>query len=103
MAVAQIEHIDVDGAGVARIAGKRTKVIQLIMDKMANGWDPEELHVQYPHLSLAQIYAAFAFYYDHQTELDAQIALDVSRADALRSLAPESAIVQKLRALNKLP
>lgn len=98
-----IEHIDVDEKGAARIAGKRTKVIQLVMDKMANGWGPEELHAQYPHLSLAEIHAAFAYYYDHQAELDAQIQQDLKEADALRAQAGESPVTARLRASGKLP
>lgn len=51
-------YIEVDDAGVARIAGSRMKVIHLAMEKMSNGWDAEELRENYPHLSLAQIHAA---------------------------------------------
>ncbi|HEV7224236.1 MAG TPA: hypothetical protein VGN42_16125 [Pirellulales bacterium] len=36
-----IEHIHLDARGVARIAGTRTKVIQIVMDKLANDWGPE--------------------------------------------------------------
>lgn len=32
----------------------------------------KDMHFQYPHLSLAQIRAAFAYYSDHQAELDAE-------------------------------
>jgi uncharacterized protein (DUF433 family) len=103
MALASIEHIDVDDKGVARIAGQRTKVIQVVMDKLAHNWSPEEIHVQYSHLSLAQIHAAFTYYYDNQDELDTQIAADVKRADELREQAGESPLVQKLRAMGKLP
>jgi uncharacterized protein (DUF433 family) len=103
MAVVMIEHVDVDDMGVARVAGKRTKVIQIVMDKMANGWNAEEIQAQYPHLSLAEIHAAFAYYYDHQVDLDAQIAESVDRADAGRAQAGDSSVAQKLRAMNKLP
>ena len=103
MALASIDHIDVDDKGVARIAGQRTKVIQIVMDKLAHDWSPEEMHEQYPHLSLAQIHAAFTYYYDHQVELDAQIAADVKRAEELREPAGESPLVQRLRAMGKLP
>ncbi len=103
MAMVSMEHIDVDGNGIARIAGKRTKVIQIVMDKMANGWSPEDIQAQYPHLSLAQIHAAFAYYYDHKAELDAQIEQDLKEAEALRAQAGESPIVKKLKALGKLP
>jgi uncharacterized protein (DUF433 family) len=101
--VVSIDHIDMDEKGVARIAGQRTKVIHLVMDKLANGWTPEEIHAQHPHLSLAQIHAAFAYYYDHQAELDAQIDRTLVESDALRQELGESPIVAKLRALGKLP
>ena len=103
MAVAAIEHIDVDDRGTARVAGTRTKVIQIVMDKRANGWGPEEIQAQYPHLSLAQVYAAFAYYYDHQAELDQQIDQDYREAETLRLQAGESALVKKLRGQGKLP
>ncbi len=102
MAVASIEHIDVDDNGIARIVGKRTKVIQIVMDKMANDWNPEQIQAQYSHLSLAEIHAAFAYYYDHQAELDLQIERDVNEAQARSASAGESDIVQKLRDSGKL-
>ena len=66
-------HIEVDEAGVARVAGTRLKVIHLVMDKMANVSTPEQMRQQFPHLTLSQIHAALTYYYDHKAELDAQI------------------------------
>lgn len=103
MPVAAIEHIEIDDSGVARIRGKRTKVIQVVMDKMAHGWSPEEIHAQYPQLSLAEIHAAFAYYYDHQSELDAQIQQSLKDADAFRAGAGPSPVVDKLRQKGLLP
>jgi uncharacterized protein (DUF433 family) len=103
MPVVAIEHIEVDDKGVARIAGKRTKVIQIVMDKMAYHWTPEEIQAQHPHLTLAQIHAAFAYYYDHKAELDAQIEEDSRLAEEMRAQAGPSPIAAKLRALGKLP
>ena len=103
MPVVAIEHIDVDARGVARIVGTRSKVIQIVMDRMANGWGPEEIHEQYPHLSLGQIYAAFAYYYDHKAELDAQIEADIRRAEEMRAQAGELAVVQKIKQLTARP
>jgi uncharacterized protein (DUF433 family) len=84
MTVALISHIEVDDQGVARIAGSRIKIIHLVMEKQANAWTPEELQVQFPHLSLAQIHAAFANYYDHLAELDARTEEDTWTAEAVR-------------------
>lgn len=73
MTTATISHIEIDETGVARIAGTTTKVIEIALDKLAHESSPEEMHFQYPYLSLAQIHAALSYYYDYQLELDAEI------------------------------
>lgn len=49
------------------------KVIELVLDKLAYGWSPEELHFQHPGLTLGQIHSALAYYWDHQEELEQDI------------------------------
>jgi uncharacterized protein (DUF433 family) len=100
---APLTHISLDERGVAWIEGTNTKVIEVALDKIAHGSSPEEIHFQHPHLSLAQIHAALAFYYDHQTQLDAQIERDYRDAEAARTAAGESPFVRRLRAEGKLP
>ncbi|HKV39688.1 MAG TPA: DUF433 domain-containing protein [Blastocatellia bacterium] len=51
----------------------KVRVIEVAVDKLAHGSRPEEMHFQYPHLSLSQIHAVLAYYYDHQDEMDAEI------------------------------
>ena len=58
----------------------------MVLDRTARGWSPEEIHFQHPHLSLAQIHAALAFYYDHQEQVDRQID---ERFDDVRRMAAE--------------
>jgi uncharacterized protein (DUF433 family) len=70
-------HIVVDAEGVAHVEGKRTRVAQVVMDQM-NGMTPEDIHRNYPHLSMAEIHAAFAYYYDNQTLIDGQISREVA-------------------------
>lgn len=96
MTVSSIDYIDIDENGIARIVGKRVKVIQIVMDKIANNWAPDEIQAQYSYLSLAEIHSAFAFYYDHQDALDAQIKQDLELADSLRDPTQQSAMRQKL-------
>jgi uncharacterized protein (DUF433 family) len=73
MSTVTLPHIRLDERGVAWIDGTNTKVIEVILDKIAYGWSPEEIHLQHPRLSLARIHAAFLYYYDHQEEMDAEI------------------------------
>jgi uncharacterized protein (DUF433 family) len=62
-------HIHHDERGVAWIDDSNIKVVEVILDHV-QGQSPEQMHADYPHLSLAQIYAAIAYYYDHQQEID---------------------------------
>ncbi len=66
-------YIEIDENRVAWVADTKVKVIEIAVDKLTHGSSPEELHFQYPHLSMAQIHAALAFYYDHQEELESEI------------------------------
>jgi hypothetical protein len=70
---------------------------------LAFGWDAEQIRAQYPHLSLAQIHAALAYYYDHQPELDARIAQTLRETDTLRGALPESPAVARLRGAGRAP
>jgi uncharacterized protein (DUF433 family) len=95
-------HIEIDAEGRARIASANTKVIEIVLDKLAWGWSPEEICLQHRHLSLAQIHAALSYYYDHKDEIDAEIAEQMRQYEELRAQAENSPQRQKLRALGKV-
>jgi uncharacterized protein (DUF433 family) len=97
MAAISTEYIEIDAQGNAKITGSRTKVKQIIKDQL-NGLSPEEIHDAYPHLTLAVIHAALAYYYDHRAEIDAQIADDVREYEqALEQQHVHRGITQGLR------
>src|SRR5436190_22643249 len=69
-----VEHIAIDANGKAHIAGSRIKVKHLVGIMKAQSCTAEQLQAEaYPHLTLAQIYDALAYYYDHRAEIDRQI------------------------------
>src|SRR5437588_13102351 len=104
MSIATATHILIDDAGVAWIDGTKTKVLEIVMDKLTYGWSPEEISFQhYGTLSLSQIHAAFSYYYDHQAEIDADIAKQAKDYEAQRLGAPETPGRAKLRALGLRP
>jgi hypothetical protein len=37
------------------------------------GWSPAEIVMQFPHLKLADVYAALAYYHDHREEIDREM------------------------------
>jgi uncharacterized protein (DUF433 family) len=92
------EHIQLDADGAPFIAGTTMKVIEVVMAQMAHGWSPEELHFQHPYLTLGQIYSALAYYWDHKTELDADIERRWQWAEQARQQAGPSPLAAKLRA-----
>ncbi|MBP6823508.1 MAG: DUF433 domain-containing protein [Acidobacteria bacterium] len=95
-------QIEIDAEGRAWIADANTKVSEIVLDKLAWGWSPEEMCLQHPQLSLAQIHAALSYYYSHQADLDAEIADQMREYETLRAQANSSPMRQKLRALGKL-
>lgn len=101
--LAPVMHIRVED-GRAWIEGTAYKVLDVVLDHLAYGWSPAEIHFQhYGKLSMAQIHAAMSYYYDHQTELDAEIQQQLRRVDALRAQAGPSPFVERLRAEGRLP
>ena len=90
------EHILLDDSGVPLIAGTTMKVIELVLERAAYGWSPEELHLHHPHLTMGQIHSALAYYWDHKTELDAVIARGLEEVDRIRKETPEIPLMKKL-------
>ena len=91
------EHVSLDDLGVPHIAGTKTKVVELVLSYLSSGASPEELHLNYPYLSLGQIYSALAYYWDHKTDLDRDIEQRLQRVNELRRTIPTSPLVTRLK------
>ena len=102
MPATEISHIRHDAQGRAWIDDSNVKVIEVALDYLATGSTAEEIHAQYLHLSLAQIHAALAFYYDNREEFDAEINRGLEQADSAWAANQNSPLRQRLRALGKL-
>jgi uncharacterized protein (DUF433 family) len=64
-----------------RIAGTGVTV-QRIVGLYKLGLTPEEIAVEFGHLSLAQVYAALAYYHANRAEIEAAIAKDEAAGDS---------------------
>ncbi len=62
-------------AGIPIIRGTRTSVAN-IAGFYLMGMTAEEIHRELPHLSLAQVFDALAFYLDHREEIDRELRQD---------------------------
>jgi uncharacterized protein (DUF433 family) len=56
--------------GRARIDGTRIAVWLVVASVVRGGLTPEEFIEHHPHLSLAEVYDALSYYYDHREQVD---------------------------------
>ena len=91
-------HIEIT-AGVSggrpRIAGRRITVQNIAIWHEWIGRSADEITAEYD-LTFAEVYAALAYYYDHQSEIDEAIKESDTFVNALRHKIP-SKVAQKLR------
>lgn len=85
--------------GKPRLAGTRLTVADVVLMHLRLGQSLEEIAGTYD-LSLAAVYAAMAYYYEHQAAIDQSIEDDRAFADALRRTHP-SPLHEKLEALKR--
>ena len=68
------------------VAGTGLRVTDLAVAHLFHRRTPDELAADY-ELSLAQVYAALAYYYAHKSELDLDIRVQIDKARSLREQA----------------
>src|SRR4051812_6723229 len=91
------QHIEITpgvAGGRPRIAGHRITVQDIALWNVRLGRNADEIAAAYD-LSLADVHAALAYYYDHRQELDRQIEQDELFVTALRARTP-SKLTRKL-------
>jgi len=98
----EYKYIQLNERNVPIIAGTTMKVVELITSVKAYGWTPEQLHENYPHISMSQIYSALAYYWDRKQELDTDMERRYQFVEKLRQEAGESPVTKKLRTLGYL-
>ena len=68
--------------GRLRIDGTRITVNQIVV-WYKQGYSPEEIAGQYPHLAFAQVYTALAYYHANRAEVEADLAAEKEEAERL--------------------
>jgi uncharacterized protein (DUF433 family) len=71
--------------GRLRINGTRMTIHQLVV-WYKQGYTPEEIADQYPHLTLAQVYTALAYYHANREEIEAELTAEKIEADRLEQV-----------------
>lgn len=86
------EHIDITPGvcgGKARIAGRRIRVQDIAVAYEQHGMTPSEIVEDYePSITLADVHAALAYYYDHIEEIQAQMREDAAFVAEMAAKTP---------------
>ena len=98
------EHIEITPGvcgGKPRIAGHRIRVQDIVIWHERMGLCPDEIVSQYPTITLADVYAALAYYFDNMDEIRQQIKEGEAFALEMKAKTPIPSLVQhKLKGLN---
>jgi|SRR5436190_12259442 uncharacterized protein (DUF433 family) len=99
MSTVSYPHIEIRADGQPVIAGDGFyfKVRILVEEFLATGATPAQLQQAHPHLTLSQIHSALAYYYDHQEEIDQEIAKLDQLEQKLRPQLEDPALTENLR------
>lgn len=84
---AHIEATPGVASGKPRIAGHRITVQEVVIWHERLGLNADEIATEYG-LSLADVYAGLAYYYDHRDEIDRAIGADEEFVAQLRKRIP---------------
>ncbi len=73
------------------IIGTRTPV-RAIVENWRLGMRPEEMPFHFPHLTLAQVFAALSYYADHQPEINKYIEQNYVHDDLIHPILREAGL-----------
>jgi uncharacterized protein (DUF433 family) len=101
-AAVSTEHIEITPGicgGQPRIKGTRIRVQDIYLWFEREGRSADEIVSEHPHLTLADVFAALAYYWDHRDEIRQQIKEDEALVATMRKSGP-SPLQEKLARTN---
>ncbi len=72
------------------IAGTRIRVWDIYELHERRGYSPDEIVSAFPHITLSDVHAALAYFWDNQDEIRAQMKQSDDVADEIRKSLPPS-------------
>jgi len=82
--------------GKACIAGHRVRVLDVVVWYEHQGMTPDEIVSHFPTITLADVHAALAYYFDHVEEIQQEMRAERAVAEEFRRNNP-SVLEPKLR------
>ena len=96
-----IQHIEIRknraGQDRAFIAGTRVRVQDIYVDAEIFGKSPDEIVASLPHLTLAQVHAALAYYFDHRAQILDELRQDQQFVALMKERTGPGPLEKKLR------
>ena len=92
------QHIEVTLGvlgGKPCIAGHRIRVIDIVVWHEKRGLSPDEIVGLYPTITLADVHAALAYYFDHREEIDAEFQREADKIAEMKARYP-SKLLERL-------
>ena len=77
------------------IAGHRIRVLDIVVWHEKRGLSPDEIVDLYPTITLADVHAALAYYFDHREEIDAELQHEANQIAEIKPHYP-SKLLEKL-------
>src|SRR3972149_2456027 len=81
--------------GKPRVAGHRIRVQDIVL-WTEQGKSADEIVTDFPQLSLADVYAALAYYHDHRAQIDQDIREDDTFVERMKAQA-DPGLLDRLR------
>jgi uncharacterized protein (DUF433 family) len=81
--------------GKACIAGHRIRVLDIVVWHEIRGYSPDEIVDMFPGITLADVYAAMAYYFDNREEIEETFRKSDEIAEQLKTRYP-SKVQEKL-------
>jgi len=93
------QHIQTDqSTGKPCIAGTGIRVWDIYVLHERQGKTPDEIVAAYPHITLADVHAALAYYWDNKDEIDRQMKEADEFVEQLKAASGPGPLAQKLAA-----
>jgi uncharacterized protein (DUF433 family) len=83
--VAESAPLEINADGVVQV-GKTRVTLDTVVSVFQQGTTAEEIVYRYPSLKLADVYAAIAFYLNHQQEVEAYLQQRQKQAQEVRKM-----------------
>jgi uncharacterized protein (DUF433 family) len=98
MANVSLEHITKTSGvcgGKACIAGHRIRVMDIVVWHEFRGYSADEIVAMFPGVTLADVHAALAYYFDNRAEIEAEFRSEEALVEQLKTRHP-SKVREKL-------